>query len=153
VVYCNNGLVSLGDLLVSQHLKSQSFVIHSSQFLKHLILSAYALAAISVMALPWSLLIRILFVGLILLGLVYQLKQLAQPKFIALKRVDQQWFLINREGQSISVALNGATLVMPRMIMLNGVSAEGSRQSLLLMSDSLEKQAFRRLRVLLRWGN
>jgi hypothetical protein len=131
----------------------QLFEIFPSRHLKHLLLSAHLLAVISIVFLPLPLSAQIVFVGMILLSLIIQFQRVAQPKFSAIKIVAQQWVLVNCEGLSINVTQLGNTLVTPSMIIFQGITAEGTRQSLLLMSDSLEKQAFRRLRVLLRWGH
>ena len=149
---CIDGIIT-GSVLVKHDANSPVFEIRSSLFLKNLIEFAYAVAGISILVLPLPLVICLLLLAMLLAALSYQLRLVMQPQFTGVQFLDQKWSLINPAGQSISVALQDTTLVMPSMIILNGVSAEGRRHSLLLMSDSLEKQAFRRLRILLRWGS
>lgn len=133
--------------------KIQFFEIHPSARLKNLILCGYALAIVAIVFLPQSAGIRISLVVVVLIRLGYQLKQCVRPRFVGLQIQTQGLSVMDRDGQILKFTPTGTGLVMPSLIILRGVFADGLRQSLLIMADSMEKQAFRRLRVLLRWGN
>ena len=113
----------------------------------------YCLSGISLSVLPLPVTVRLILLALLLASLSYQLSKIVRPNFIGLQLLARELLLIKRDGQILKLTQTTSTLVMPSLIILHGVTAEGHRKSLLLMSDSLEKQAFRRLRILLRWGS
>ncbi len=61
--------------------------------------------------------------------------------------------LVLRDGRHLSGRLLQNSLVTPYMVLLNIVLAERrERRSLLILPDGMKTEAFRRLRVALRWG-
>jgi len=103
--------------------------------------------------LPLPVTVRLLSLALLSASLIYQLSKVVRPTFIGVQLLARELLLKKRDGKWLKLTQTASALVMPGLIILHGVTAEGVRQSLLLMSDSLEKQAFRRLRILLRWKN
>jgi hypothetical protein len=58
--------------------------------------------------------------------------------------------LARRDGMQLGGQVCGDTLVMPWLVLLNVRIGTGGRRSLVLLPDSLPREDFRRLRVLLR---
>lgn len=61
--------------------------------------------------------------------------------------------LVLRDGRHLSGRLLQNSLVTPHMVLLNIALADRrGRRSLLILPDGMKTEAFRRLRVALRWG-
>ncbi len=59
--------------------------------------------------------------------------------------------LIQRNGEHVTGIIAGG-VVVPWLVLLNVQQEEGRRRSLVLLPDSMNRDAFRRLRVALRWN-
>lgn len=60
--------------------------------------------------------------------------------------------LILRDGRHQVGKLVAGGIILPFMVLINVRLEHGGRRSLVLLSDSMDAESFRRLRVLLRWG-
>ena len=62
--------------------------------------------------------------------------------------------LLRRDGAQVTAQLARDSLVTPVLIILNLLPLEGrSLRSVIIFPDSMEKEPFRALRVLLKWDN
>lgn len=60
--------------------------------------------------------------------------------------------LILRDGRHQVGKLVTGGIILPFMVLIDVRLEHGGRRSLVLLSDSMDAESFRRLRVLLRWG-
>jgi hypothetical protein len=122
-------------------------LLPSSQQRK-LLLFIYALAAISVLLLPWHFLLRLVFLISVLL-----LSYFLMYKTSACKRIVWQsgnhWLLTTDDVTSKAVLLP-ETLVSFWLVILLFRFEDGRRCSVLIWPDSVHADAFRRLRVRLK---
>lgn len=62
--------------------------------------------------------------------------------------------LILRSGRHLPGRISLDSFVTPHLVILNVILTEQrGRRSLLIMPDAMEKESFRRLRIVLRWDN
>ena len=115
---------------------------------RKLLLFINALAAISILLLPWHFLLRLVFLVSVLL-----LSYFLRYKTSACKRIVWQsgnhWLLTTRNITNNAVLLP-ETLASPLLVILLFRLETGSKQSVLIWPDSVQADVFRRLRVRLK---
>ncbi|MDD5058593.1 MAG: hypothetical protein PHQ60_12035 [Sideroxydans sp.] len=60
--------------------------------------------------------------------------------------------LIQRNGQHLTGRISAGSLVVPFLVLMNISLAGRGKRSIVLLPDNMSREAFRRLRVLLRWS-
>ncbi len=60
--------------------------------------------------------------------------------------------LIQRNGQHMTGTIGAGGVVTPLLVLLNVKQDGGQRRSLVLLTDSMNRDAFRRFRIALRWN-
>lgn len=108
----------------------------------------FILAALSVLILPWPLVLRLTV--LIVLGLVsYYLLRTFNPCSHIMWQSDNHWLLTSHNIRYAAV-LMPESLVTPMLVILLFRDETGRRQSVVIWPDSVDASAFRRLRVRLK---
>lgn len=120
-----------------------------------ILLAIHVAAFASLWMLALSIWISLLLCALLAIHLTYQLGKVRLVSSDAVRE-----FTFEAEGlvlglserEKITGTLRASTLVTPWLLVLN-VSPANSRweRSVLILSDSLDKESFRKLRVFLRW--
>lgn len=114
-----------------------------------------AFGALVLVPIPKVALILLLIV-LSLSSIYYVLRdaQLSLPgACIALRLEGEQVVLFNRNGDELTGRLLRSSVITPYMVILNIVLENHRwRQNVILLSDSMDAELFRQLRVTLKWG-
>lgn len=124
--------------------------LRRSRFLTFLLCFFHTLAAISVLVLPWSWVLR--FVLIVLLG-VSLWRALRRSSICALRLSERGAVdCLLTDGARIAASVCGDSTVFSRMIVLRlRLDESGRTENLVLLSDSLSAEQFRLLRLFLRW--
>lgn len=107
------------------------------------------------LALSWS--SKMIIVVVLVISLIHYLRQdallTANNAVVALELSDEmQCMLITYSGKSIACAVLGSTFVAPYLVILNLKPVEKFFMcSVVILSDSIDAEEFRQLRVWLRW--
>jgi hypothetical protein len=114
-----------------------------------LLIHAWALLAVGVSGIPlWY---KAGMAALVGVSCLLQLRRLRRAKISALEfRSDQGWLLHLSNGQTLAGQLLAGSLVRGKVAFLYFKTAEGRRYSMLLMSDSVPRSEYRKLRLLVR---
>lgn len=122
-----------------------------------LLLSAYVPAILIVFMLPIDTWARLMLVFFLLCGLYYYVRHdalhIMLSSIVGLRLEGDQVSLIMRGGGELTGVIQPDSLVTPALTILN-VLPQGKKRvrSLLIFPDSLDKERFREMRVLLRWA-
>ena len=83
------------------------------------------------------------------LGLVVRLLRVSPRRTVARLELDARgsWRVVFRDGRSVDASLRRAALVSPLATTLSLLCADGARCEVLLLPDTVDADAFRRLRV------
>ena len=136
----------------------QHFEFHPSRYLTLLLLVAHSavLAVLPLIALPlWA---KSILVILLLYSLLHYLRRDAwlrlSDSYVGLALEGDGFILRRRDGVSMPCAILSDSLVTPYLTVLN-VLPQGAHfaRSVLILPDSLDAEAFRQLRVWLKWGD
>jgi toxin CptA len=118
--------------------------------------AASGLAAVALLLVDWSGWAIALLAGLLALNLWHCLRyyawRSAPASCIGLLADSADIFLLQRDGMRIPCEILPDSLVTHYLAVLN-LSVRGSRmaRSIVLLPDAMDKEAFRRLRVWLKW--
>ena len=128
-----------------------SFDLHASRRLTGFLLVTHLLATIAVLMLPWSMAPRAALVCALLLSLGWSvgrhgLRRLPGAICRVQVSASDAWTLWRRDGRVVTGELAGSTFAHPALVILNFRRAAGT-QSVIMLPDSLDSDAFRRLRV------
>lgn len=134
-----------------------NFQLRPSRYLAVALIAAHgaAFAALLPQTLPaWA---KAALALILLLSLIYHLRRYAwlsaPDSCIALRLEGDQVTVATRVGAEWTGTVSSNTLVTPFLTVLN-VMPQGARfsRSVIIMQDSLDREAFRQLRVNLKWG-
>lgn len=65
-----------------------------------------------------------------------------------------QWLVKNRQGEEVQVIIQNSTFVSPYLTVISLRDAQKRKHySMIIIPQRVETEAYRKLRVLLRWGN
>lgn len=133
------------------------FKFHPSHYLAAILMAAHGATLAALFSLPFPLWVKTALTFLLLLNLGYQLRRaawLSAPSAaVALKLEGELALLTTRAGEQLSGQILRDSLVTPHLTVLN-VLSQGARlaRSVVILPDSLDAEAFRQLRVWLKWG-
>ncbi len=134
------------------------FKLHSSRLLAVLLSIVSVLALVSLWLLPLPMPVMSALTAAILYGMGSCLMRDAGLRrahsCIAFRLEDrEQIVLVLRNGMHLPGRISADSLVTPYLVILNVVlSEQRGERSLRIMPDAMEPDSFRRLRVVLRWG-
>jgi hypothetical protein len=134
------------------------FRLHSSGIFSALLLFGYSLAIAIVFLLPISAWFKIALCLLLSASLSYHLLRdawlLLPVSCVAIRFEGGDVMLVTRAGKEISGNLARSSVVTPMLTVLNVLPAgKTSMQSVVIFPDSMKRERFRELRVLLKWAN
>ena len=133
------------------------FDLQPSRWMTLLLVLGYLLAGLAICSLPLPEEVSFLAVALLAIHLTRMLWHrawLRAPDAWAAIRVrGDEWTLRRRNGREVSTSLLEEGVATPWLTLVSlRDRGSGKVTRILLLKDSLDAEAFRRLRVLLRWG-
>jgi len=136
---------------------SQQFYLRPSRYLAGVLVAALSAAFVLLflMPLPWW--VQLAASAALLISAVYYLRHDAylsmQTSNVRLQMDAGQVTITRRNGQSWSGLVLHDSFITPQMVILN-VLPEGAyfSHSVIILPDSLDKDSFRQLRVLMKWS-
>ncbi|MEQ1673896.1 MAG: protein YgfX [Candidatus Nitrotoga sp.] len=136
---------------------SQQFYLRPSQYLAGVLIAALNAAVVLLlsMSLPWW--AKLAAITALLISAVYYFRHDAylsmQTSNVRLQMEAGQATITRRNGQSWSGLVLHDSFITPQMVILN-VLPEGAylSRSVIILPDSLDKDSFRQLRVLMKWS-
>jgi toxin CptA len=132
------------------------FALHPSNYLTLTIFIAHAIVMAALLFLPFPNVALILLLIVLSWSMTYYMLRDARLKldssYVALRLEDDHIALIDLKGGEVTGELLRSSMVMPHLVVLN-IAVQGQRQkrNVVLMSDSMDAESFRRLRVALKW--
>lgn len=137
-------------------MKSQRFTLHASLSLTIILILAHLVAMVSValVSLPiWALAaMLILLLGSMVYCILHYATLRLKSACIALSFDQGSVDLQNRKGQTLTGMLLRGSVVTPFCVVLNiATQAQWSKQTVIVMADSMDTESFRQLRVILKW--
>lgn len=133
------------------------FKFHPSHICSALLFSGYALAILIVFLLPILVLAKAALAVLLAYALFYYLRRdawlMLASSPLAIRIEGHDIALLTRGGGEVQGRISGSSVVTPLITILNvlPLAKEGARY-VVIFPDSMEKERFRELRVLLKWG-
>ena len=130
--------------------------VSSSRFLLILLFSLHLLSLVLLLLMPLSIFFVISGALVILTSTVYTIlyhafKNLPSSITDLIWDIEDEWFLFQKDGSKIAVALDGNSFVHPWFAVLNFQQENKLfSRSVVLLSDNVNKNDFRRLRVRLK---
>jgi len=121
------------------------------------LLSGYLLAILIIFILPIVVLAKAALAVLLGCTLVYYLRRdallLSSSSHVAISLGGEEVTLTTRNGSELHGQILRDSVVTPFLAILNVLPQDGKRvRSVVIFPDSLERERFRELRVLLKWG-
>lgn len=133
------------------------FAFHPSNALTLLLVCAHVIVAGALFFVPISKTALFLMLAVLFCSMAYYVLRDARLKldaaWIALRLEGDRVVLVNRKGEESTGELLRGSVVMPHLVILNmGINGQRRRCNVVLMSDSMDAESFRQLRVALKWG-
>ncbi len=134
------------------------FKLHPSNICLIFLLSAYALVLLIVFTLPIVSYAKIALAVLLVFSLVYYLRRdallLLPASQVAIRLDGDHVVLSSLSGKQLSGQILRNSVVTPALTILN-ILPQGKHRSrsVVIFPDSMDKERFRELRVLLKWGS
>jgi toxin CptA len=136
---------------------SQQFYLHPSRYLAGVLVAALSVVVslLLSMSLPWW--AKVVTIVALLISAVYYLRHDAylsmQSSTVCLQMGDGQVTITRRNGRNWSGLVLHDSFITPLIVILN-VLPEGKyfSHSVIILPDSLDKELFRQLRVLMKWS-
>jgi len=133
-------------------MKRIEFIPKPSKLLFVLLFLLHGLAVLAVFYSHIPVIVKVMLLLLLLISGYYQcwLGAWRRDKRSIIKccYVDDQWFIWDKRHNQYEAKLLGDSIVSPYLLILN-FSIKFRRRSLVLFPDALDKEAFRKIRVLL----
>lgn len=135
--------------------KPATLILGPSRWLASLFTLMDSIAAVAILLLPWAWWVKAMFIIGIIAAVVRQInrdvwrKHPAATVIIELDHAGKLW-LTMRNSMRHSAQVQGSTLVTAGFTVLN-LKLEQARVSCVILPDAVDAEAFRRLRVWLRW--
>ena len=136
---------------------SQKFYLRPSQYLAGVLIAALNAAVVLLlsMSLPWW--AKLAAIAALLISAVYYLRHDAylsmQSSSVRLQMEAGQVTITRRNGHSWSGLVLHDSFITPLMVILNVLPEDAYfSRSVIILPDSLDKDSFRQLRVLMKWS-
>ena len=132
------------------------FTFHPSRQLVLCILLGHGIAVGSLVFLPMPKAALVLLLIVLTLSAIYYVLRDAQlilsGACVALRLEDDRVVLVNRNGDQLRGQLLPSSVITPYILILNiALENRRGRKNVVLMSDSMDAEVFRQLRVTLKW--
>lgn len=140
-------------------LAARDFSLHPSLICSILLFSAYCIALVIVFMLPMVTWAKSVLILLLIISLVYYWCRdawlILPASYLAIRLDGEDIVLKSRGGSEIPARVSRDSLVTPLLTILNISPADKqSRHAVVIFPDSMDKESFRELRVLMKWhGN
>lgn len=133
------------------------FQFHPSRIFSTLLVAVFLLTILVSVVLPLVLSLKVLLIFILLCALTYYLLRYARlllPSSIVAMHIEAMNVVLHqRNGNKESGRILSGSLVTPLLVVLNVFQDRQARTcSVILFADSLHKEPFRELRVILSWG-
>ncbi len=133
------------------------FELNPSRFLLFLLSASCLLLLFVVYSLPFAYALRnsaaiVVIAATVLVGLRDAGLNLAKSCVAFILEDENNITLIQRNGQHLTGRIFAGGLVVPFLVLMNISLTERGKRSIVLLPDSMSCEAFRRLRVQLRWS-
>ena len=133
------------------------FKLNPSRIFSAALFSVYSLAFLIIFILPIAALARAGLAVLLICALIYYLRRdawlLLAPSCVAIRMEGKNITLLTRGGGEFTGRISSDSVVTSVLTILNVLPQEkNSVRSVVIFPDSLDKERFRELRVLLKWG-
>jgi len=135
--------------------KPATLILGPSRWLASLFALMGSIAGVAILLLSWAWWVKAILIVGIIAAVVRQInhdawrKHPTAPVIIELDPAGRLW-LTKRNGMRYSAQVQGSTLVTAGFTVLN-LKLEQGRVSCVILPDAVDAEAFRRLRVWLRW--
>lgn len=136
---------------------AHDFKLYSSRIFSVLLYAVYTISILIVFILPAGLLAKAALTAALIFSLRYALRRdvwlLLPSSYVAIRLDGDRIFVRRRMGSDISGQVLRDSVVTPLLTVLN-VVPQGKRRmrSIIIFPDSMDKERFRELRVLLKWN-
>ena len=132
------------------------FELNSSRYLLWLLSASCLVLSLTLYSLPYALVLRnlaVIFVVAVTVfaGLRDARLSLAKSCVAFSFEGKNNITLIQRNGQHLVGKISAGSLVVPFLVLINISITEREKRSIVLLPDSMSREAFRHLRVQLRW--
>lgn len=136
---------------------AHDFKLYPSRIFSALLYSAYTTALLIVFILPASLLAKAALAAVLIFSLRYSLRRdawlLLPSSHVAIRLDGDRIVVRSRLGSDISGRILRDSVVTPLLTVLNVLpQGKKSMRSIVIFPDSMDKERFRALRVLLKWN-
>jgi toxin CptA len=134
----------------------RQFTFHPSNYLTSTIVFAHTVVMSALLFVPAPNTALALLLTVLTGSMTYYVLRDARLKrndsYIALRLEDDRVVLTNRKGAELAGTLLRTSVVTPHLVVLNIALFDQRRKcNVVLMSDSMEAESFRQLRVALKW--
>ena len=136
----------------------QQYPLHPSHYLATMLIAAHGATIMALFPLTFPLWAKIALTLLVLFNLGYRLRReawLTAPSSTVMIILKADQVVLTRfDGKNLAGQILRDSLVTPYLTVLN-VLLQGSRfpRSVVILSDSMDQESFRKLRVWLKWSN
>jgi toxin CptA len=122
-----------------------------------LLIFIHVLTVVVVLLLPMIVLAKTIFLVTLLLALRYSLRRYAwlllPGSFVGMRIEGERISLFRRDAAEVTGTILSDSLITPLVVVINMLpDANSGIRSIVIFPDGIEKEQFRQLRVLLRWG-
>ena len=137
---------------------AHDFKLYPSRIFSALLYSVYTASLLIVFILPAALLAKAALAAVLVFFLRYFLRRdawlLLPSSYVAIRLDGERIVLKSRMGSEISGQVARDSVITPLLTVLN-VVPQGKRgmRSIIIFPDSMDKERFRELRVLLKWNS
>lgn len=136
----------------------QHFTFRPSRYLAAILIVAHGAAGLALLLVPASLWLAFPAMCLLLASFAYHLRRhawlRASSACIALRFEAEGVQLMMGNGAQLEGEISADSFVTPMLTIINVlVPAQRARCSIVILPDSMGREAFRQLRVRLRWGS
>lgn len=133
------------------------FKLNPSRFLLFLLSASCLLLLFILYSLPYAYALRnfaaiFVIAAAVFIGLRDAGLNLAKSCVAFILENENSITLIQRNGQHLTGRISAGSLVVPFLVLMNISLAGRGKRSIVLLPDNMSREAFRRLRVLLRWS-
>ena len=132
------------------------FALRPSNYLTLTILFAHVTVMVALLFVPFPGAALVLLLIVLAWSMAYYVlrdaRLLLNSACVALRLEDERIALIDHKGEEVAGALLRSSMVMQHLVVLN-IAVQGRRweRNVVFMSDSMDAESFRRLRVALKW--
>ena len=135
----------------------QQFILYSSRYLTWCLIFAHMVTIGALLCVNLPIVEQVLLIVVLLGSMIYYLLRDAflrlDHSYVAIKLDASQVVLVNRKGEELSGEVQKSSIVTPHVVLLNiRIPKQRWHSNVIILSDSMDAESFRQLRVSLKWG-